>query len=163
MNKKDIDKLFQEKLRDYREVPDDSVWNSIEESLDKKKKSRRVIPIWWKLGGAAAVLLIALLIINPFGGGEIPNTNISDTEELQKTNPSTDTDNNLNPQRERIVPDASQIPPDASSESGITATEEKDSKKDQIDSEAEQQFADPALVNEKLKRSQQSCSMPMGN
>jgi len=66
MGKKNIDKLFQEKFKDFSEVPDDKVWQSIETSLDKKKKSRKVIPIWWKLGGVAAILLVAITILNPF-------------------------------------------------------------------------------------------------
>ena len=80
MNKKDIDKLFQDNLKDYRESPDERVWQSIENSLDQKRKPRRVIPIWWKLGGAAAVLLIALLVINPFDQSDVPDTIITDTE-----------------------------------------------------------------------------------
>ena len=66
MGKKNLDKLFHEKLKDFSEIPDDKVWQSIEASLDKKKQSRKVIPIWWKLGGVAAVLLIALILTNPF-------------------------------------------------------------------------------------------------
>ncbi len=72
MGKKKLDKLFQEKFKDFREVPDDKVWHAVETSLDKKKR-RRAIPIWWKLGGAAAVLAIFLVAINPFSG-------ISDTD-----------------------------------------------------------------------------------
>ncbi len=66
MRKKNLDKLFQEKLQNFSEAPDEKVWHSIEASLDKKKKSRKVIPIWWKLGGVAAVVAIALFVINPF-------------------------------------------------------------------------------------------------
>jgi len=66
MGKKNLDKLFQEKLKDFSEIPDDKVWQSIETSLDQKKKSRKVIPIWWKLGGVAAILLVAVTLINPF-------------------------------------------------------------------------------------------------
>ena len=83
MNKKELDKLFQDNLKDYRESPDERVWESIENSLDQKKKSRRVIPIWWKLGGTAAVLLIALFLINPFGTQDVPDTIITDTEQIE--------------------------------------------------------------------------------
>ncbi|MGS0525680.1 hypothetical protein ACU8V7_11260 [Zobellia nedashkovskayae] len=38
MSKKNIDNLFQEKFRDFEEVPDEKVWNAIEASLDKKKR-----------------------------------------------------------------------------------------------------------------------------
>ena len=83
MNKKELDKLFQDNLKDYRESPDERVWESIENSLDQKKKSRRVVPIWWKLGGAAAVLLIALLLINPFDTQDVPDSIITDTEQIE--------------------------------------------------------------------------------
>lgn len=59
MDKKNIDDLFREKFKTFREVPDKRVWTAIENSLDKKRK-KRVIPLWWQLGGVAAVLAIAL-------------------------------------------------------------------------------------------------------
>ncbi|WP_273568743.1 hypothetical protein [Maribacter halichondriae] len=49
MSKKNLDKLFQEKFKDFSEIPDEKVWENISASLDKKNR-RRVIPIWWKLG-----------------------------------------------------------------------------------------------------------------
>jgi len=54
---KNIDRLFQEKLRDFEEMPPDIVWDTIEAHLDKKKK-RRVIPIWWRYAGVAVILLL---------------------------------------------------------------------------------------------------------
>ena len=67
--KKNIDRLFQEKFKDFEATPPDFVWDNIAAELNKKKK-RRVIPIWFRLSGAAAILLIGLLLINPFGGEE---------------------------------------------------------------------------------------------
>lgn len=66
MGKKNLDKLFQEKLKDFSGIPEENVWQSIEASLNEKKKKRRIIPLWWKLGGVAALLAIALYVINPF-------------------------------------------------------------------------------------------------
>ena len=65
MSKKKLDELFQDKFLDFKEVPDDKVWASIEASLDKKKK-KRILPLWWSLGGIAAALLIGLIVFNPF-------------------------------------------------------------------------------------------------
>ncbi len=80
MSKQNLDKLFQEKLKNFEETPDEQVWTSIEASLDKKKKSRRVIPIWWwRLGGVAAVLAVLLYVTNPFGS-EMDDTSISNVE-----------------------------------------------------------------------------------
>lgn len=66
MSKKNLDKLFQEKLTDFSDVPTEKVWQAIEVSLNKKKKSRKVIPFWWKLGGVAAILALGIFLINPF-------------------------------------------------------------------------------------------------
>src|SRR5690606_532034 len=57
---KKIDRLFQEKFKDFEATPREEVWQNIEAKL-KKKKKRRVVPIWFRLSGAAAVLLIGLL------------------------------------------------------------------------------------------------------
>ena len=116
MNKKNLDKLFQEKLKDYRETPDEQVWQSIQNSLDEKKKSRRVIPIWWKLGGAAAVLLIALFLINPFDSPEVDGSVITDTENTQ--NPDSD---------ETIDQDDDLIEQDDIPESSVVQTDQEDS------------------------------------
>jgi len=55
--KKNIDRLFQEKFKDYEVSPNAAVWKNIEKQLMKKKK-RRIIPLWLQLGGAAAILLL---------------------------------------------------------------------------------------------------------
>lgn len=61
--RKNIDKLFQEKLKNFETVPPQEVWNNIKMELEKKKK-RRMIPFWWKLSGIAASLILGLWISN---------------------------------------------------------------------------------------------------
>lgn len=61
-NKKDIGRLFQEKFKDFEEIPDELVWNAIEEKLRKKEEKKRVIPLWWKLSGVAAFFIIGILL-----------------------------------------------------------------------------------------------------
>jgi len=61
--RKNINKLFQEKFENFEVTPDKIVWENIESKL-KEKKKRRVIPFWWKLSGIAAALLIGLLVYN---------------------------------------------------------------------------------------------------
>ncbi len=64
--KKHIDRLFQEGLKNFEATPSDAVWNRIEANLNKQQK-RRVIPIWWRFAGAAAILLLGLFMgINYF-------------------------------------------------------------------------------------------------
>ena len=87
MSKNNLDKLFQEKFKDFEEVPDQRVWQAIEASSNKRQK-KRVIPLWWKLGGAAAVLALALLVFGPSSNGfedNIPSvTNSEDSEGLRR-------------------------------------------------------------------------------
>jgi len=59
--RKNIDRLFQEKFKDFEAEPSDLSWSKIEARLEEKKK-RRVIPIWFRLSGVAAILLIGFLL-----------------------------------------------------------------------------------------------------
>jgi hypothetical protein len=59
--RKNIDRLFQEKFKDFEVQPSEEAWSNIEAKLDRKKK-RRIIPFWWKLSGVAAIFLIGFLV-----------------------------------------------------------------------------------------------------
>ena len=65
MDNRDLDKMIQDKLGDYRETPDPRVWDRVRASLDQKKKKGRLIPLWLRLGGAAAVILAGLFWLVP--------------------------------------------------------------------------------------------------
>lgn len=81
MEKNNLDNLFRDKLKDFKEVPDEGVWKDIEASLEKKDK-RRVVPIWWKLGGIAALLAVLFYVINPFSADKsIEETIITDIQD----------------------------------------------------------------------------------
>ncbi len=54
--KKNIDRLFQEKFQNFEVFPEASAWQNIEKEILKKKK-KRVVPLWMRLSGAAAILL----------------------------------------------------------------------------------------------------------
>lgn len=64
--KKNIDRLFQEKFKDFESEPSELAWQYIEARLEKKR-DRKIIPLWFRLTGAAAVLLIGLAIIFTVG------------------------------------------------------------------------------------------------
>ena len=83
-DKKHIDRLFQEGLKDFEATPNDAVWKNIEAKLNQKKKKRRVIPIWWRYAGVAALLLLLLTI------GGVYLTRSGDTQ----TNQVVETENN---------------------------------------------------------------------
>lgn len=87
-DKKNIDRLFQEKLKDFEAIPSDAVWENIQNTLhNKKERKRRIIPIWWQLGGiAAAIVLILTLsgVFNPSEDKEQPINTIVDTEQTDE-------------------------------------------------------------------------------
>ena len=59
--RKNIDRLFQEKFKDFEVNPSSAIWANIETKLDQKKK-KRTIPFWWKLSGVAAIFLLGFFI-----------------------------------------------------------------------------------------------------
>ena len=61
-NKKDIERLFQEKFKDFEATPPLESWANIEERLNQKKKKRRVIPFWFKTSGIAATLILGVFL-----------------------------------------------------------------------------------------------------
>jgi len=89
--RKNIDRLFQEKFKDFEANPADEVWGNIETKLNEKKR-KRVIPFWWKLSGIAALLAIGFLITKSVSNNDIAPINPIVTEEnsnqsKDKTNP----------------------------------------------------------------------------
>ncbi len=97
-DKKHIDRLFQERFKDFEATPSDAVWENIEAELNKKKKKRRIIPIWWRYAGVAALLVLLLTISGLFNGndsGDIPNNQVVvETEDVNPEKSNTTEDNN---------------------------------------------------------------------
>ncbi|MCF4100689.1 hypothetical protein L1I30_03320 [Gillisia sp. M10.2A] len=58
--RKHIDRLFQEKFKDFEATPREAVWKNISSQLPGNQKRRLFSPLWYKLAGVAAVL--ALLV-----------------------------------------------------------------------------------------------------
>jgi hypothetical protein len=57
-DKKHIDRLFQEKFKDFNETPNPEVWANIEKQLASNKTTSSSFPLWAKLGSVAAVLVL---------------------------------------------------------------------------------------------------------
>ncbi|RZS99194.1 outer membrane beta-barrel protein [Aquimarina brevivitae] len=61
-NNKNLDRLFQEKFRDFEVMPDESVWKRIKAHQQKKKRGFLVLPLWYKVAGVAAALAIVFTL-----------------------------------------------------------------------------------------------------
>lgn len=89
-SKKNIDRLFQEKFKDFEAAPSDAVWDRINESLPKKKKKRRVIALWWQVGGVAALIALLLTV-----GISVFNSDDISTHDFPIVNTEGETDSKL--------------------------------------------------------------------
>lgn len=87
--RKNIDRLFQEKFKDFEVNPPEIAWDNIEAKLDGKKK-KRAIPFWWKLSGVAAVFLIGFMV----------SKSIYDDNDIQPDANSVVNQENANPKTE---------------------------------------------------------------
>ncbi len=62
-DQKHIDRLFQEKFKDFEATPSEALWDRIATDLDQQKKDRRrVLPLWLRLGGVAALLALFIAL-----------------------------------------------------------------------------------------------------
>ena len=93
-DKKHIDRLFQEKLKNFEATPDKAVWDKINSQLNQKKDDRKVIPIWWKLTGVAAGLILLLTVGNLVFNDSDSTTNVVETETVDSNNTKANQKNN---------------------------------------------------------------------
>ena len=106
---KNIERLFQEKFKDFEALPPQDSWDIIASRLNEKKKKKRILPIWFQFSGiAASLFIIGSLIWNCSGESnttEVPNSNNT----IVNTEDSKGNSNNSNitsPNNEAIVYDS---------------------------------------------------------
>lgn len=95
---KNIERLFQEKFKDFEAIPPQNAWNNIEARLNKKENKKRIIPFWFKSTGIAALLLMSVyfiinntksnIIINDNENNGIVNTSNEDASKNSKNDDS---------------------------------------------------------------------------
>ena len=85
-DKKHIDRLFQEKFKDFNQAPNPEVWANIEKQLASNKATSSTMPLWLKLSSVAAVLLVFSTLSYFY----INNTNTSNTTVVVQNNGSKD-------------------------------------------------------------------------
>ncbi|MBQ4822090.1 hypothetical protein [Aquimarina sp. MMG016] len=96
-DKKNIDRLFQEKFKDFEVTPDDAVWKKIKARQNKKRKRVLVIPFWYRIAGVAALVAIILTIgYRSFGEDPIQETIVESTEEPKEIQEDITPDKEIN-------------------------------------------------------------------
>lgn len=63
-NKKNIDRFFQEKFKDFETEPHGQAWLNIKAALEEQKEEKKGLPIWYKYTGIAAALLLCFFAFN---------------------------------------------------------------------------------------------------
>ena len=96
-DKKNIERLFQEKFKDFEVNPSPVVWESIASKLEKKKEKKRIFPFWFnaKAAGIAAALVLGFYTLNNNSGWKDWNVfnatsvdNQSDQTVVEKNTPT---------------------------------------------------------------------------
>lgn len=98
-----IDRLFQEKFKDFEVTPSDKVWDNIQSKMNTKEKKTNLLPFWLRLCSFAAVFLIGFsvattFIAGPFGlKNPFINTkeNASGSDKQNQANPSRSVQNTI--------------------------------------------------------------------
>ena len=91
---KNIERLFQEKFKDFEANPPEDAWNVIASRIEKKKNKRRVIPLWFKATGIAACLVVGIFLLLPSETDENNFINSDKKIVLEKNNNNKEENNN---------------------------------------------------------------------
>ncbi len=94
---KNIDRLFQEKFKDFEVAPPEMAWKNIESRLKEKKKKRRVIPFWFKPTGIAASLLLGFYTFLYYNANNRVESNDKTVETNNTVNDKKINEKNINP------------------------------------------------------------------
>lgn len=85
--KKYIDRLYQEKFKDFEEVPREDVWKAISNKLQEKEQEKPLIgPFWTRIAGIAALLTLILLLGDWFTSTQTNSVVDTNEEEVQNDN-----------------------------------------------------------------------------
>ena len=84
--KKNIDRLFQEKFKDFSPQPSPENWEAIKSKLNTQEVKKPLLPLWFRVASVAAILLLLVAIgFNKFNNNQTQELPIVDTEEKNDT------------------------------------------------------------------------------
>lgn len=85
--KKNIERLFQEKFKHFEAPPPAAAWENINKKLSPEKPSKKALPLWLKLSGIAAVFLVGFVVLKTnFSESQIEFSNKETPEEIYLEN-----------------------------------------------------------------------------
>lgn len=103
-DKKHIDRLFQEKLKDFEVAPSNAVWENISAELHAEEKDRKIIPLWLKLSGVAVAILLLFTVGNAVFNPSDENPNQNTIVDTDNDNSNTEsTEKGLKEQQDNII------------------------------------------------------------
>jgi hypothetical protein len=143
--KKNIDRLFQERFKDFEVQPPKTSWDAIEKKLEQKSKSK-IVPIWWTLGGVAAALAILFTSLYLGGYGYVDNneeTFVNSEKELEIDSKST------NPLRDNdpITSSETQLFDDVINDNSQLITESSKNDKESLETSTDTATQDSNVIN----------------
>ena len=96
-DKKNIERFFQEKFKDFEVNPEPMAWANISERINNKKNKKRIFPFWITFGGIAAGLIIGYFVNNNFFNNNMikNNTIIIENYDNQKITNINDTNSKI--------------------------------------------------------------------
>ncbi len=85
-DKKSIDRLFQEKFKDFEVTPNEAVWKKIKAQKDDDRKRILILPFWYRIAGAAALIAILFSIGSIFVSDDTKEDAIVVIDEIENVN-----------------------------------------------------------------------------
>ena len=85
-DKKNIDRIFKEKFKDFEAAPPAGLWDAIENNLEQPaQKPKKALPLWFKIAGIAAGLALLLGAYYTFNSDQFTTTTSNQVVEINNT------------------------------------------------------------------------------
>lgn len=102
--KKNIERLFQEKFKHFEAMPPANAWENINKKLNPEKNSKKALPLWLKFSGVAAVFLAGFFLVTTnFSESQIEVTNKGNQEETYPENDLKQNEQTIKYERESLT------------------------------------------------------------